>query len=320
MLSGCASPKRRISFRASVAGRSATRSLRLKRMRSLSFNDPQRTQPQVVGTLESVRRTPPARDGEQIGWSPTRSDEVCVCQNVSTGSTTQLIGGGMSAQGWTSPSEAWPRHERPLAQKALSEARLAGWWLKKASARSKVWGVITCGQPTLPGEERCSVSVMCTSGRPDGSSSKKAIDGAVSRCPHDRGSARQEDLLSKAETLVMSAEFCVKAAEALMSAASHRDLLDDYLGQSDTDVAAADALIERALEEERLADEAEQEAGDAAGAAGVPSNLATSNMVEQASHRAGRALKLVENETSRRARVIKARCTEVKARVILLRA
>lgn len=225
----------------------------------------------------------------------------------------------MSVQGWTSPSEAWPRHERPLAQKALLAARLADWWLKKASARSKVWGVITCGEPTLPGADRCSISVMCTSGRPDGSSTKKAIDDFIRKCPHHRGSSQQEDLLSKAETLVVSAELCVKAAEALATAASHRDLVEDYLSKSYTDLAAADELIERALEEDLLADEAEREAGDAAEAAGVSSDLAAVSIAEQASHRAGKAIQFVEHDTSRRARVIRARCTEVKSRASLLR-
>jgi hypothetical protein len=225
----------------------------------------------------------------------------------------------MSVKGWTPPSEVWPRHSRPLAQKALSEARLAGWWLKKANSRSKIWGVITCGDPTLPGADRCSVSVMCTSGKPDGSSSKKAIDDVVSKCTHDRGSSNQNDDLSKAETFVASAEWCVTAAEALAVAASHRDLVEDFLGQSSTDLAAAETLVERALEEDPLADEAEREAGNAAQAAGVAPDLAAVSMAAQASNRVGEAIQLVEHDSSRRARVVRARCAAVKTRLRFLR-
>ena len=108
----------------------------------------------------------------------------------------------MPKPGWKGPGERWDRHSRPRARAALDSAREAGWWLKKSSVlpcynegahvlkkssgSAKVWGVITCGDPSLPPSERCSASVMSTSGPPDGSETAQVIQDLLRTCTHDR--------------------------------------------------------------------------------------------------------------------------------------
>ena len=90
----------------------------------------------------------------------------------------------MAKAGWTSPEEPWPNHSRPRARAALQAARKAGWWLKKSDGKAKGWGVITCGNPDLPPDQRCTTSVMSTSGSADGSETAEVINDLVRKCTH----------------------------------------------------------------------------------------------------------------------------------------
>ena len=105
----------------------------------------------------------------------------------------------MSKAGWTSPSEPWDRHPRPMARTALQAARKAGWWLNKSNAGAKVWGMITCGDPDLPGDERCRTIVHSTSGSSDGSETAEFIDNVVRKCPHDWATPEVVDPFADAE-------------------------------------------------------------------------------------------------------------------------
>lgn len=123
----------------------------------------------------------------------------------------------MEKAGWKSPGAQWPEHSRPEAQKALQRARRAGWWLKKSSAGAKVWGAITCSDPNLPADQRCSTIVMSTSGSADGSETARALDGFVRKCQHIRELV-PADTMVQAQGLVASAAKCLDAARALIAA------------------------------------------------------------------------------------------------------
>lgn len=226
----------------------------------------------------------------------------------------------MSKPGWKGPDEPWDQHPRPRARAALNDARRAGWWLKKASASAKVWGVITCGDPELPREERCATNVMSTSGSHDGSETAEYINGLVGSCTHDRTPAAQIDALAAAEKLVADAGYCLGAARLLIEARAHRDLVEDYLTRSEAAANEGDELLDQALAEEKLAETAETTASYAATAAGVTINLGASALAERARDQAGKAKGLVAEDNSRTARMLKDRCDDIRknARALLV--
>ena len=224
----------------------------------------------------------------------------------------------MSKAGWKGPDEPWDQHSRPRARTAVNDARRAGWWLKKSSASAKVWGVLTCGDPDLPPSERCSTSILSTSGSRDGSETAEYINNFVSSCTHDRIPTGEVDALAAAEKLVAAASRCLDAAHSLNDARAHRDLVEDYLAQSEAAAENADRLLDRALAEERLAEGAEAAASDAASVAGASTSLGPIGLAERARGQAGEAQGLVEGDVSRRARILRAHCADIRNRVRLL--
>lgn len=221
----------------------------------------------------------------------------------------------MSSAGWLSPTDPWDRHSRPLAQRALRDARATGWWLKKSAGRAKAWGVITCGDPALPSRERCSASVLSTSGPADGSATAKAIDAIVRQCPHQRRPS--DDAIAKAGKCLELAEKCLVVVDALLVADGHRDLLEDYLNQSIEESDRADRLLALALEEELEVDRAEEEAATAAAALGVVGSD-RGQLLDKTRALVSEASSLVEGHQDREARILRARCTEVRDRATQL--
>lgn len=227
----------------------------------------------------------------------------------------------MSRAGWKRPNAQWEQHSRPLARAALNDARKAGWWLKKSSGSAKVWGVITCGDPDLSATERCSASVLSTSGSPDGSETAQYINNLVRSCTHERTPQGEVDALAAAETLVAAARRCLEAASSLVDASAHRDLVEDYLAQSEAAAREADELLEQALAEEQLAEGAEAAASTAAATAGASITLGIRGLAERARDQAGEAKGLVADGTGRTARMLKDQCDDIRnnARALLAR-
>lgn len=225
----------------------------------------------------------------------------------------------MTKAGWKGPDEPWERHSRPLARAALANARKAGWWLKKSSAGAKVWGVISCGDPSLPRDKRCSTTILSTSGAHDGSETAAHINDFVNSCPHDRIVTGENEVLAAAEALVIAGRCCLEAARSLIEARAHRDLVDDYLAQCEAATAGAGSILDQALTEDQLADRAETAASTAADLAGTSINLGPIGLAERARVQAGEARGLVADDTSRRARVIRHQCEDIRnnARALL---
>jgi hypothetical protein len=225
----------------------------------------------------------------------------------------------MPKAGWKGPDERWDQHSRPRARAALNDARKQGWWLKKSTGRAKVWGIITCRDPELPVEERCSTNILSTSGSDDGSETAEYINGFVGKCTHDRTPMAVADALADAEELLATAGRCLNAARALIDAQAHRDLVEDYLEQSDAAAKEADDLIEAALAEDELAKAADLIASEAAADAGTSVSLGPILLAEHARDRAGDARALVAEDASREARVLKHRCDDIRnqARTLL---
>lgn len=225
----------------------------------------------------------------------------------------------MPKAGWKGPDESWSQHSRPRARAALNEARKQGWWLKKATGRAKVWGVITCANPELPGEKRCSTNILSTSGSDDGSETAAYINAFVGKCTHERRPSSVDDAFTDAEELVAVAGRCLDAARALIEAEGHREVVEDYLAQSDAAAKEADDLIEAALAEDELAKAADLAASEAAAAAGTSVTLGPAGLAGKARDRAGDARALVAEDSSREARLLKDRCDDIRnqARTLL---
>lgn len=216
--------------------------------------------------------------------------------------------------GWIGPSERWPNHSRPRAREALGRARAAGWWLKKSAGQGKPWGIITCADPSTVGKtERCSHMVLSTSGSADGSETAETIFDAMRKCVHAHGAAAH-DLIAEAEGLLRSATRCLDAAEHLLTAEGHRELLEDFLTRSVEAADEAEELLIRAVEEEAAAEASADAAAEAASEAGLASSIGARDLAQQADRRAAEASGLLVDATEREARILRDRCRAVKQR------
>lgn len=218
----------------------------------------------------------------------------------------------MAKASWISPEEKWPNHSRPQARAALQTARKAGWWLKKAEGKAKSWGVITCGDPDLPSEQRCRTSVLSTSGSGDGSETAAVINDLVRKCTHQRASTAVVEALEEAQALLSQAKKCLEAARRLIEEKAHRDLVEDFLQQSETAAAQADELLASAVAEEELANQALEAAETAAEAGGAGSGLGPAGLAQRARDNAAAAKELVSGDTGRDARILRNQCEDVR--------
>lgn len=223
---------------------------------------------------------------------------------------------------WLSPDDRWDSHSRALAEKALARARKERWWLKKASGHAHIFGVLTCGDPALPGTERCTVSVSSTSGRPDGSSTAKVIEAALRKCVHEHAdTSGAADALAVATALVTSARHCVSAAEHLLASEGHRELVEDYLRQAEAAADEADLLFQDALEAELTADRSAAAATGAMQMAEYDGPQDPRALATRAGDLASEADAMVRGDSDRAARTLRADCDDVRqrARTLLTR-
>lgn len=221
---------------------------------------------------------------------------------------------------WEPPSRVWPRHSRPQAQLALEEARRASWYLKKSSGRAKVWGVITCQDPDkVTADDRCSTSVMSTSGPEDGSETAKALRGCMRRCTHQRVVPAADAQLAIARSLLDAADRCLDIVDNLIRADSHRDLAMDFLDQCVTNTEEADRLLADAEIAERQQVLATAEAEETALAAGVGWPVDPLRTIAEAEELSSQALSALGDDRSRSARLLLGRAKGLRDRAVLLR-
>lgn len=230
----------------------------------------------------------------------------------------------MSQAGWLGPQDVWPAHSRPLAQRALKKLRAAGWFLKKANAGAKGWGVVTCADPTLYGlEVRCSTYVLSTSGPADGSETAKALDALREKCTHDHpvpgttspgssGGSGDAEALDEAAALIERAEHAVTSAERLKAHGSHQDLVEDFFAQAEADVADAERLLELAVEHEKSAAVELSEAEVAARVSGASASLGVDGLADRAEVQAEVILLRHPGPTASQ---LRERCEAVRERV-----
>lgn len=233
----------------------------------------------------------------------------------------------MSQAGWLGPRDTWPEHSRPLARRALKKMRADGWFLKKSSGGAKVWGVVTCADPSLYGPDvRCSTIVLSTSGPADGSETAKSLDALRQKCTHDHpvpgaaapGSAANPDdlaALDEAAVLIERAERAVASAERLKAHGAHQDLMEDFFSQAESDAADAERLLDLALEHEKSAAVALQEAEVAARAAGASISLGLDGLAGRAEAQVEQAEVILLRRSNPTASQLRERCDAVRERV-----
>jgi hypothetical protein len=159
--------------------------------------------------------------------------------------------------------------------------------------------------------------ILSTSGSADGSQTAKVIDAAVRKCTHDRES-QGRDLIGEATALLATADKCLEAAEHLRASSGHRELLDDFINQSIESSAEAESMLDRALAEELAAEKEVAAATSAATNAGVSIDLGVEGLARQAEGDAGSAKRLLRDDDSRGARLLKGRCAAVRAAALQL--
>lgn len=232
----------------------------------------------------------------------------------------------MSQAGWLGPQDVWPAHSRPLAQRALKKLRADGWCLKKAKGGAKVWGTVTCADPTLYGPEiRCTTFVSSTSGPADGSATAKALETLHQKCTHDHpvlgvttarsANPGDSDALDEAAALIERAEHAVTAAERLRLHGSHQQLMEDFFARAESDVAEAERLLESAVDHEKSAAVELGAAQEAARVTGASVSLGVDGLAGRAEVQIEQAEVILLRQPAPSARELRRRCEAVLERV-----
>lgn len=117
------------------------------------------------------------------------------------------------------PHDSWPRHSRPEAQAALTEARSAGWYFKPSKGHA--FGRLRCRPVDVATQaDSCSVPIYSTSGRSDGSETARVILSALRKCTHQIPSGvRSLDPLESADLArgkIVTTRRLLEAAESLL--------------------------------------------------------------------------------------------------------
>jgi len=160
------------------------------------------------------------------------------------------------------PDEQWPKHPRPMPRAALERARQAGWWFEEVSGHG--FGRIRCRPPHLDDgrTDACKVPIWSSSGSDDGSTTARAIDDQVRKCPHQselprtppdpEASARlASGRLAQASALILAAEALIQEADARKDSET---LLNEAISRLDRGEAeTAEELERRAGELEEVA-------------------------------------------------------------------
>lgn len=136
------------------------------------------------------------------------------------------------------PRDRWPRHQRPEAQIALSEARRDGWYLKPGAGSAHLFGRLRCRSPQELPTGACVVGVYSTSGARDGSDSAQVIRDALRTCPHHHEATETheelapEDAATEAAVLANRLRNLLTAASALLAEAEHHDEIDRLIADT----------------------------------------------------------------------------------------
>lgn len=247
---------------------------------------------------------------KHLGITPVPADNVDRQRR-----TCGRVWGQMSQAGWLSPKEPWPSHSRPLARSALSRARGSGWWLRKAGRSGHLWGILTCADPAIPPEGRCTFSVLSTSGPADGSATAKVIDQHLRNCEHERDHEPETvNRFEAVEVLLQRAAQALVTAEHLLAAKAHAELVEDFLRQAEAEVGEADELLARAVEADDTSSAEAALAATTAQSLGVSSSLGAQHFAEQADQEAGDARAKLSGESGQGALSLRQKCDEIRAR------
>jgi hypothetical protein len=168
--------------------------------------------------------------------------------------------------GYLAPTDSWPRHPRPAARVALSEARAKGWWLEPVAGHA--FGRLRCAPPGGDSpSDACVMLVWSTSGPRDGSDTARHILDGLRKCTHDQSTGPPlgpEDYADRAEVALDRVDAFLDAAdnfhamrladeeadEAISAAIDHLDQFGDA-GFERMDQWAAEADIEASRQRAR---------------------------------------------------------------------
>lgn len=148
---------------------------------------------------------------------------------------------------WLGPSAPWPRHRYPEAERALSEARHAGWWLRTGGKSAHVFGQLYCRRSSEG--ESCRFVVFSTGGS-DTEQTAHLIRDKIAKCQH--GGLEQDDSQGAGESgpaeAIRAAHFHMDRAEHLLASVEQLLAREDFRHR-------ATALIESAVADTAEAEE-----------------------------------------------------------------
>lgn len=140
--------------------------------------------------------------------------------------------------GWLSPHDAWPAHPDKEAQKALRDAKDAGWWFKPSQGH--VFGTLTCTEPEgmvrQHSDQVCTAKVYSTAGRSGATANH--IRDQIRTCRHgaSEGPAtaplgREAEVwrLREAQRHLDAAERLLDACDALIARHGHQARAEELL-------------------------------------------------------------------------------------------
>jgi hypothetical protein len=163
---------------------------------------------------------------------------------------------------WFEPSDTWPKHRYSEADRALEEARHAGWWLKGVGASAHGYAVPYCRRTTSA--EFCRFVVLTTAGT-NSEDTAHRIREKVARCQH-HGLQAGEAIVSEpvAALTLRGAHFHMDRAERLIAAIDGVLTHHELRGRAD---ALLDSAITATDDAGRLLADAQQQDENAAATA-----------------------------------------------------
>lgn len=247
---------------------------------------------------------------------------------------------GEDVSEWLGPDESWDAHPRPEAQKAMLEARAAGWFLRPHRGSSaKTFGRIACRRVdggARPAQQH-GLSVYKTSGPPDGSQTAASIRAALRSCTCAADAAQDSPTAKPVEVdggrelaalrAITAAERLVGALLLLLAGRHSRKRAEELLDLAGAAVDDVERWFDDAVRREEQADRRDSEArelADALGLGHVPwppgggeleSRLLTP--VEGYLEEAGAALDAATRDSSAQARLAAARARLMEAAAAL---
>ncbi|MET8229452.1 hypothetical protein ABZS77_02060 [Micromonospora sp. NPDC005298] len=229
----------------------------------------------------------------------------------------------MSGSGpkWLSPSDPW-HHPKPWFDRALTYARAAGWWYRKAGGSGHIHGTAFC-QPPDDRANACKYVVFSTGG--GGESAAREFERLVRRCPHNTGVvvgvvAEAAAQLDKVEALCRGAAALLELSRYEQDAAALFDRAEQLLTEAGDAASEVDELLTAAFDMEEAAQAAGVAAEESLGEAATPLRE-PGQLLELADESALQVKDSLKQETeSVEVRGLKRRVREIRTTIRSLRA